>query len=108
MEISSFKTKYPDVATINIKKFIMIFNRGLAAGILARSHLSAQGKAGNSELDATQRQLENVFNADNHKVMAMWDDDAALRAEWQNNFDAFLGFVELDLSGHMRVTVRKT
>lgn len=107
-KLSSFKKKYPDVATVNIKKFILIFNRGLAAGFLARSHLSAQGKAGDSaKIKAIQRQLEIVFNADKHRVKKDWDGDTALRAMWEDNFDAYLGFVELGIAGHMKVTVRK-
>lgn len=99
--LSSYRKKEPDIRRINIEKFILIFNRGLAAGLTVK-------QTGNHALvKKIQHDLKNVFNANGHEVRVLWENDPALRSEWQDNFDAFLGFVELDVTGHMRVVVGK-
>lgn len=99
--MSSFKTKHPDVRKINIEIFCLIFNAGMAAGIIKG------GSGVPSKVDTIQ--LKTLFAADEHKVMVDWDSDADLRATWgEGNFDAYLGFVELGIAGRMKVVIQKT
>ena len=100
-DLSSFKAKYPDLARVNIKGFCLIFNIGFMLGYLKGSQAPTI-----SALD--QRQFKTLILSDEHELKKDWDAEPDLRCEWENNFDAYRGFVELHMAKIIKVNIRKT
>ena len=83
-DLSSLKTKYPDVEKVNIEIFCKIFNAGVAAG--------------------RKKETSRVFTkVEKTTIKKEWNKDPEIRLMWLHNFKAFLAFWEFCVAGGLNV-----